>query len=280
MSTNFLFVFEGARSEDLIVKSMERAFFKDQVGVKCVYGGEIYQLYKEIKADPDLDLFTILKGRSEKNKEILLNFSRDSFAEIYLFFDYDGHASLAGCVNRFGQSVASGDEKIAEMLTFFDNETDHGKLYLSYPMSEAIKHVEDMDSFVHLTAKCKGKNCLFLTDCCESIECTEGPSYKEIVRQRSLSRFNEIHRFSWEEWSQVITMHLKKMTYIIHDHFDFPESVYSQSEIFYSQLEKYILKKCPEVSVLSAFPVFFHDYFGNKKTKEILVPTSISPQPE
>ena len=39
------------------------------------------------------------------------------------------------------------DSKIKEMLQFFDNETENGMLYISYPMVEAIRHYKDMNSF-------------------------------------------------------------------------------------------------------------------------------------
>ncbi len=37
-----------------------------------------------------------------------------------------------------------------------------------------------------------------------------------------------------------------------------------------SQLEKHILHRCPEVAVLSAFPLFVLDYFGVEKLISML----------
>jgi hypothetical protein len=95
MSNKILFVFEGGRAEEQIVTNLQKFFVNENTTVKCVYGAEIYQIYKEILADEDLDIFNLLKERSQENKEILKEYNRSDFAEIYLFFDYDGHSSLA-----------------------------------------------------------------------------------------------------------------------------------------------------------------------------------------
>ena len=44
-----LFVFEGDKTEDKILKSLERHFSGKRFTVKCVYDAEIYQLYKQAK---------------------------------------------------------------------------------------------------------------------------------------------------------------------------------------------------------------------------------------
>jgi hypothetical protein len=48
------------------------------------------------------------------------------------------------------------------------------------------------------------------------------------------------------------------------NYYEYPAETESQLDVFAKQLEKYINKKCPEVSVLSAFPMFIHDYYGGK----------------
>ena len=83
-----LFVIEGDRAEDKILKSLERHFFGKRFTVKCVYDAEIYQLYKQLKNDNfALDVVNLLKERSARNAEILKDYDRDSFAYIHLLFD-------------------------------------------------------------------------------------------------------------------------------------------------------------------------------------------------
>lgn len=146
MSNNelHLFVFEGVRAESKYVDMLEQNFLGKRISVKCVYDAEIYQLYRQLKDEEfAFDMVDLLKERNKENAEILRDYNRDSFAYIYLFFDYDAHSSLAS------------DDKIVEMLDFFDNETENGLLYISYPMLEAIRHYKDMESFKELTVKCK-----------------------------------------------------------------------------------------------------------------------------
>ena len=104
-----LFVFEGKSTEDIIVSSLERHFFGKYDTIKCVFDAEIYQLYQKLsKSDFSEDLVELLRKRSPENEQILKDYNRDSFAYTYLFFDYDGHSSIAN------------DQDLMEMLQFFN----------------------------------------------------------------------------------------------------------------------------------------------------------------
>jgi len=181
-----------------------------------------------------------LKERHPKNK-ILQQFSRIDFAEIYLFFDYDGHSSLAD------------DEKLRELLYFFNQETENGKLYISYPMVEALKHIEEIDYFKDLCVKCK-----------------TNIKYKNLVHARGLSHLHNFNKYDEIIWNQVILCHLKKMNFIVFDSYVFPQEIIIQSLIFIKQLDKFI-KKEQKVAVLSGFPIFLFDYFGVIQMKNKLI---------
>lgn len=86
-----LFIFEGAKTEDKLVEKLERNFLGGRHAIKCVFDAEIYQLYRIIKEEKEfsLDIVSVLKERTAENAEILKDYNRDSFAYIYLFFDYD-----------------------------------------------------------------------------------------------------------------------------------------------------------------------------------------------
>ncbi len=270
MSTiNILFIFEGADTEDIITKSLEKYILKEKPIIKCVFGAEIYQLYREIKKDNDLDTFNLLKEKNV-NKEILKNFRRNDFAEIYLFFDYDAQAPLASPQDRYGNSVKEGDEKLKDMLNFFDNETDKGKLYISYPMVEALRHITDFNLFKDLEVKCKRKNCHYRDMCEEQDDCMKEPHYKTIVSKESIPQLCNINSYTKETWKQLLNVHLSKMNYIVNNQYEYPSKIEIQIDIFEKQLDKYVNRKCPKVSVLSAFPVFIHDYYGNEKTKILI----------
>lgn len=252
-----LFVFEGIRTELRYVDKLEKNFLGDRIAIKCVYDAEIYQLYEEMKTDDfAVDIVSVLKKRSQKNADILKEYNRDSFAYTYLFFDYDGHSTMAD------------DEKIAEMLSFFNNETENGMLYISYPMVEAIKHYNDMDSFRDLVVKCKrGKDfekmkCIYKNDCESLEECLQEPHYKTISAHSNRPQLNNINSYDYDVWQELIKANVYKMNYLVNGSYTMPKKIESQSAIFESQYAKYINHKCPKVAVLSAFPIYVLDYYG------------------
>lgn len=251
-----LFIFEGGRAEDKYVKKLEQNFLGACHVIKCVFDAEIYQLYKAIKQEDEfpLDIVALLKERTIKNAEILKGYTRDSFAYVYLFFDYDGHSTLAN------------DDKIREMLSFFNDETDEGKLYISYPMVEAIRHFKNLESFQYLAVKCKRANCPYIEDCEEKDKCLNELHYKTLSASDSRLDMSNINSYNSDVWRELTAAHIYKANHLVYDTFGFPETLISQESIFKSQLEKYISHKCPQVAVLSAFPLYVLDYYGVENT--------------
>ena len=235
MSNKILFVFEGESTEIQIINNLKNFFVNENVSLHCIYGGEIYQIYKQIKLDEDLDTFNLLKERSIENKSILKDYNRDDFAEIYLFFDYDGH------------SIIADDKKLNELLIFFNEETEKGKLYISYPMIEAIKHLKKETSFKDIVAKCE-------------------KAYKSEVACSCDEEFKNFNNYTKENWEYIVNQHSKKANYVVNDNFIFPTSLISQNEIFEKQKEKYI-NISENVAVLGSFPIFLLDYYGIDKFK-------------
>ena len=126
-----LFVFEGAKREPAIFKTLESVFFKKTERILCVYGTSFLDLYERMRSsDFELDIVSILKEKFQDSEESPFT-SEDKvsdFAQVFLFFDYD-------C-----QQIDVHDEKalttfncqLGELLEYFDDETDHGKLYINY----------------------------------------------------------------------------------------------------------------------------------------------------
>ncbi len=253
-----LFIFEGENPEEPLVDSLEKSgFIDDRNKIKCVFDAEIYQLYRLLKEDDtdSLDIVKLLKRWRPSKTKALDGLSVDDFAYIYLFFDYDAHASTAE------------DSKIEDLLSYFNNETEHGMLYISYPMVEAIRHYKDMGSFKHLAVKCKRNNCPNLT-CPDKTSCLKEPHYKNVVGKYNPQLASK--HLSSKIWKLLIVAHLYKMNYIVLDVFEMPSIPQSQENIFHKQIEKYIQQSCPKVAVLSAFPLFLLDYFGCEGIKKKL----------
>lgn len=241
MSSNILFIYEGERTEPKISKSMQQHIFANQVNVvvEAVFKGEIYQLYNKLDKDPYLDIFSLLK---ERDNNTLEGYSSDDFVEIYLFFDYDGHSTIAA------------DGKLVDLLNLFDNETLNGKLYISYPMVEALKHItEDVpNDFCHTSVRSK-----------------MNISYKNLVANSCNNKLKKISNYNLDTWKFLIDLHLKKANLITEGCFSFPTKLISQKELFNSQLKQFITPKS-QVGVVSAFPLFIHDYYGNEYIIKLL----------
>ncbi len=231
MSNKILFVFEGQRAEGQVADNLRQYFMTEDTVIYSAYCREVYQLYRQVAEDEYIDVFVLLR-ELEQNKKHLSKFKRDDFAQIYMFFDYDGHATNAD------------DSIIQELLDFFDEETSFGKLYISYPMVEAIKHQSEGKDYKDLRVQAKEKI-----------------SYKALVHNDCDTKWSDITRYSFEQWKELIELNLKKMCYLVKDDYVLPRIPIPQLEIFHHQFIKYI-KRDALVTVLSAFPIFLFDYYG------------------
>ncbi|MEA3315056.1 MAG: hypothetical protein U9Q30_04300 [Campylobacterota bacterium] len=236
-----LFIFEGKNTEPRIFENMKKYFLHkkekniSQDIIFC-YGTVIYKLYKEFftdaTLDKDLDLVTILKPKDKDNK--IIKFGQVS--EIYLFFDYDSHASNAS------------DSKLKSMLELFNDETsDYGKLFISYPMLESLQHIKKDVDFS------------------KTVEISQN-GYKKTARANCEKRFLHFNDYTEIIWEYLINQHSKKANFIVNDTFEYPVKIIEQLDIFDNQKAKYIDKE-NKVAVLSAFPLFLLDYYGVSKFK-------------
>lgn len=246
-----LFIFEGERREPQIFKSLENLFFpnKDE-HVACSFGNNIYNLYKLLSQDDGIDIVASLKEKLQNGTESRLrNFEKTSdFSEIYLFFDYDFH-------DNQNLSLAELNRRLREMLDFFDDETDSGKLYINYPMVESIRY----------TKKLPDMN--FWEYCVSRDECA---NFKNLVHEFSYYKnldyicktsgmFNEAK----QNWQLLKEQNVSKANYICNGKNAIPHSKkdISQQVIFESQVEKFVNQKDCCVAILNAFPIFLFDYF-------------------
>jgi hypothetical protein len=240
MADVVLLVFEGEKTELQIARSLNEHYFSSQPIVTS-FNAEIYQLWRIIQNDKDLDLLEVIKERSLRNQSELADVSRDDVAQIFLFFDYDGHATNAS------------DEAITAMLAHFNNETENGKLYISYPMVEALKHIPQIGCFndVVVNAKIKAQEPFV--------------NYKQLVA--SCAVYPDITNLKKEHWNHIIAENLKKSNVLVNDLPHLPAhqeiNTLNQTAIFGKQLEKHIQPR-QQIAVLSAFPFFIIEYFGEK----------------
>lgn len=129
-----LFIVEGESRDLRFAEKMKDLFLKgrDDLRVICLPAAQnIYMLYERLaEEDFDLDVVEVLRETVPSAAKCLEGVERDSVDEVFLFFDYDSHQNNApGC---------ESDALVEAMLLAFDNEHESGKLYISYPMVEAL----------------------------------------------------------------------------------------------------------------------------------------------
>lgn len=239
-----LLIFEGARTESKIFGTLEKSFFADSQTtiLRATYDADIYQLWRKLAADEDLDVVEVVRDINAKNKNNLQGVTRKQVSQTYLFFDYDGHATNAS------------DESISEMLAHFNNETEHGKLYISYPMVEAFRHIKRTFDFCHT-----------------KFEIAQGTSYKNHVHNST--DFPDIKKIGRLNWLHIILENYRKANFLVRGICRKPcfcrlRADFHQESIFACQRKHFINPK-KQVSVLSAFPFFIVEYFGETVYKEL-----------
>ncbi|POW23580.1 hypothetical protein [Pectobacterium atrosepticum] len=236
MSEKILFVFEGEKTEHVLTRDFIEQYFESngKTVVKVSFCGEIYQLYKKLKNDPlgmdFVDIFPLLKARDES----LAQYGRDEFSQIYMFFDYDPHASQADI------------EKVREMLSVFSEETDKGNLFISYPMVESLRCFN-------------GNTDDFLTF---SIPFEKVRDFKSFVQEYADKKYNDVPKWGRDMWNEIIHLHCKKANFITNEINVFPDSYIGQSSILECQHLKESTEN--EVFVLNSFPMMFLSHFGNR----------------
>lgn len=237
---------EGEKTEKQIINNLENNFttFSNKI-IFLSYKANIYNLFREIEEDEDIDIISLLKEKQIKANKIrndvenidVSNINSDDVSQIYLFFDYDGHTEDAS------------DEEIVKMLNKFDNETENGKLYISYPMVEALKHLKkdklDINNYL--------------------VEAKTRINYKNLVSLNT--DYENLINLTKKNWLFIVSENLKRCLFLFELEKSINYAVYNniinQKSIFNKQLDKYISKE-EKVLVLSAFPFFLIEYFGEE----------------
>lgn len=247
MSKTILCVTEGEKAEIKIISHLKDQFISNDQIKFISFGTSIYQLYRKISQFEDefVDTFPILQEISQngKQEDVLSNYHRNDIAEIYLFFDLDMHDNLA----------KDNPDCFTRMLQLFDNETENGKLYISYPMVEAFKHPVSQDELFNIS---------------------QGKNYKHHVAQICNKALENYYRLPKDTLSYHLIEHIKAANYLINENFsytidyqsDFCEK-FTQSIIYRHQFNKFIQPK-NQVLVLSPFALFLVDYLGESLFNE------------
>jgi len=255
MSNTILLVFEGEKIEGQIFNSIERIFFPASNGrqiIRSSFKAEIYQLWNKIKDDADLDIVEVLKQEPDSD---IKNLARKDVSEVHLFFDHDGHS------HSDTMSIQDYNEMINKLLNTFNNEFEQGKLWLSYPMTEAIKH-------------CKNNP----ADCFKDafLDMSDNINYKKIINE--ISHYKDIKRYDENTWHYLTMINIQRTFSLVNNSYEavsdyqrikhwFDQNAIIVNLIQEKQYEKFILPN-NKVVALSPFPLFLTNYFGERYFNE------------
>ena len=250
-----LFIFEGASYEPPLYEGIKSLFFpRSKDHIICSFCSSIYTFYKRLKDDFDgfADVVDVLKTELLKTnpKSELFNYKSSDFESIYLFFDYDFYRGDLHLKNA----------QVRELLDYFNEETENGRLFISYPMIESIQYTKELpDNDFHQ----------YTVDREKSI----GDILKKDARQ-----FCHYKGYSFlkhaENWRHIIKQHVIKANKLTTGSLSWPVSKddVEQKPVFEAQLSKHVVPHA-NVAILNAFPLFLFYYFPAER----FIPTP--PQP-
>ena len=271
-----LFVFEGKKQEPRLYKTMEYLFFNRQAENEIIvsYCSNIYSLYQKMTeydvfgASDSVALIQLLKEEERAHPETTnilqeLSFS-DEISEIYLFFDYD--IKQPDAYNRL--TIEEQHTRIKELLRYFNDETDRGKLYINYPMVESIRYFKNLlpdNDYKDYTVEAS-------IDGAFKALVNDEAYYKNLdficfgINNKSAAlkiprepeKINNIK----DNWITVKEINVKKAYFICTGSYSVPQekSAISQQHIFDNQLNKYVNKN-RRIAILNAFPLFLYEYY-------------------
>lgn len=239
-----LFIVEGVDRDFRFMNALSGSLFKGKYEVETVVlpaDRNIYMLYNILKADNfESDIIEILRENVDIASSILQGITRQDIDEVFLFFDYDAHQNNLN--KNFG---VNANDALLELINFFDNETEYGKLYISYPMVEALY------DFVEQT--CAPKTLCFFP-------INEFNEYKNKSGENNPNAV--LHFNSHKEWAKVIEIFSLRIQCLFAQQgldFNYYRKNVTVLNIFLQQLT--FIEDLEKIFVLSAFPEFILDYF-------------------
>lgn len=245
---------EGEKPEENTLARLQRAFPEELADlsedlVEYVYSSHIYGLYNKLKEDDGFsDVIEVLKELYPED-DALQNTNREDISQVYLFFDLDIHK----------QPIEKSCDQLNELVQFFDNETENGKLFLSYPMAEAINICDVENGLMSDDRK------LFCIDKCVN------DGFKHFADNLNRDSQTICRANSRENWLTISKAHYEKAKWLMHLTSEEPFTVLEQmQQAAILQHQQKLIKQDNVVAILSAFPFFLLEYVGAGKIRKIL----------
>ncbi len=258
------FIYEGIRAEEELLKNMRTNFLDDFYEIDIFQlpaDGNIYMLWRKLVEDEfQTNVIDLLKEMSIETKTRIQQeqLKASDFSEIYLFFDYDGHAAQFSettvaeanelCKSLGMPEVQNKWDLLERMLLVFDNETEEGKLYVSYPMIESIKEIRtELVEYQRLY-----------------IPLAQIPNYKHSFGGKT--EYQQYSSLTEKMWLIACAASIKQACLIVKQrgtcgYQEFIDQM-TQLDIYHTQKELFInLKEEKLLAIINSIPLFLIEYF-------------------
>ena len=207
-----LFVFEGEYREPELFATIQKMFFpKDNERIAYSFGNNIYELYNELsKLDDAGDLVSLLQERcSGQADNPFEGLNSSDFSEIYLFFDYD--------FQNKNLELSEINRQLKEMLSIFNDETEYGKLYINYPMIEAIRYTKELPDDKYYEYVVSRAECSSFKRLAADFSAYSSLDFILIDSRKDVSELSEKKLKSLRDnWEHLKKQNVNKANYICH----------------------------------------------------------------
>lgn len=241
-----LFIGEGEKAEKKFCNLIIEKYFLHKKEQKefVSFGTNIHALYDEMKSD-EFDIIELIKERAiiNKDKNTFEKLDKGGFAEVYLIFDFDPQAQQYNC------------EKLIEMINYFDNETEHGKLYINYPMLESLRH------FMSIPDSNYNSYCVSKSECL---------TYKAFINGNCiLKNFSSIDKIKLKN---IVKQNIEKISLLLDiniSEYDLYLDEFKQSDLLNFQMSE--LNIFDKIWIINTSVFFGIDYYGKKLYDEYML---------
>lgn len=197
MPKKILLIVEGDSDEVKFLKGLfkkcnqktEYKFYSYRTNIH-VLAQELFNNYNDFD-EGDIDIKLILASlENDKNRKQLLY---DNYSDIYMIFDFDP------------QHNHPHFDTIKRMVSYFNDSTLQGKLFLNYPMMQSYKHFDKLpcSSFENL-----------------EVTLDEIKKYKEIVGK--ISGFTDLTKYNYITYYSIAVHHVKKANKLLNGVYEIP----------------------------------------------------------
>lgn len=238
-----LLIFEGAHYEPLLYENIKSLFFpKNRDHIICSFCNSIYTFYKRLKNDYNgyADTVKVLQNERRKidGQDEILKYRSSDFESIYIFFDYDFYSG----------DLQTKNSQVKELLEYFNEETENGKLFVSYPMIESIQYTKELPNSLFYTYTVSRNKSI-------------GKIFKMTARKFCYYKGYDYLK-NLDNWKFIIWQNVVKANWLTKNilSWQLEKDNVDQLPIFEAQLKNYVLPQ-EEVAILNAFPLFLSDYF-------------------